>query len=45
VVLLAKEIGGAILSADEGIAKMAEALGIEVISANYFIHIYAVEEN
>ncbi|HWP90690.1 MAG TPA: RNA ligase partner protein [Thermodesulfobacteriota bacterium] len=45
VVLLAKEIGGAILSADEGIAKMAEALGIEVISANYFIQIYAVEES
>ncbi len=45
VVLLAKEIGGAILSADEGIAKMAEALGIEVISANYFIHIYAAEES
>jgi hypothetical protein len=45
VVLLAKEIGGAILSADEGIAKMAEALGIEVISATYFIHMYGMEEN
>lgn len=40
VVLLAKEIGGSILSADEGIAKMAETLGIEVLSATYFIHRY-----
>ncbi|GIW47200.1 MAG: UPF0278 protein [Deltaproteobacteria bacterium] len=40
VVLLAKEVGGAILSADEGIAKMAEALGIEVYSADYFINRY-----
>jgi hypothetical protein len=45
VVLLAKEIGGAILSADEGIANMAEALGIEVFSATYFIHRYGSEEN
>jgi hypothetical protein len=45
VVLLAKEIGGAILSADEGITNMAEALGIEVLSATYFIHRYGVEEN
>jgi len=43
VVLLAKEIGGAVLSADEGIANMAEALGIEVLSATYFIHRYGAE--
>ena len=36
VVLLAKEIGGAVLSADEGIAKMADSLGIEVFSAKDF---------
>ena len=45
VVLLAKEIGGAVLSADEGIAKMAEAFGIEVCSATYFINMYGEEEN
>ncbi|MGH7801300.1 MAG: RNA ligase partner protein [Thermodesulfobacteriota bacterium] len=45
VVLLAKEIGGAVLSADEGIANMAEALGIEVLSATYFIHRYGEEIN
>lgn len=37
VVLLAKEIGGAVLSADEGIAKMADSLGIEVFSAKDFL--------
>lgn len=36
VVLLAKEIGGAVLSADEGISKMADSLGIEVFSAKDF---------
>jgi len=36
VVLLAKEIGGAVLSADEGIANMADSLGIEVFSAKDF---------
>lgn len=44
VILLAKEIGGTIISADEGIAKMAEALGIEVCSASYFISMYGEEE-
>ena len=38
VVLLAKEVGGVILSADEGIANMAEDLGIEVLSAKEFLN-------
>jgi len=37
VVLLAKEIGGTVLSADEGIVKMADSLGIEVFSSKDFI--------
>lgn len=37
VVLLAKEIGGTILSADEGIINMADSLGIEVFSSRDFI--------
>ncbi|HOP30290.1 MAG TPA: RNA ligase partner protein, partial [Spirochaetota bacterium] len=37
VVLLAKEIGGTILSADEGILNMADSLGIEVFSSKDFI--------
>jgi hypothetical protein len=37
VVLLAKEVGGAILSADDGIAQMAETLGLEVFSAKGFL--------
>lgn len=41
VVLLAKEISGAILSADEGIAKMADSLGIEVFSAKDFKNKFA----
>lgn len=44
VVLLAKEINGVILSADEGIADMAEKLGIEILSATYFILRYGPEE-
>ena len=36
VVLMAKEVGGSIISADEGIAKMAESLGIETLSAEDF---------
>lgn len=38
VVLLAKEIGGSILSADQGIVNMAEQLSIEVFTAAEFIH-------
>jgi len=37
VVLLAKEIGGTILSADEGILNMADSLGIEVYSSKDFM--------
>jgi RNA ligase partner protein len=37
VVLLAKEIGGTILSADEGILNMADSLGIEVFSSKDFM--------
>ncbi len=37
VVLLAKEIGGTILSADEGIINMADSLGIEVFSSKDFM--------
>ncbi len=37
VILLAMELQGAVLSADEGITKMADALGIEVFSAGDFI--------
>ena len=44
VVLLAKEIGGAILSADEGIIKMADSLGIEVFSSRDFITKFSPEE-
>jgi len=44
VVLMAKEVGGAILSADEGIANMAEELGLEVLSAADFIDRYANQE-
>jgi hypothetical protein len=45
VVLLAKEIGGAVISADEGIAKMADSLGIEVFSAKDFKNKFAGGEN
>jgi len=45
VVLLAKEIGGAILSADEGIANMADSLGIEVFSAKDFKNKFDLREN
>ena len=38
VVLLAREIGGTVLSADEGIFKMADSLGIEVFSARDFVN-------
>jgi len=37
VVLLAREIAGAVLSADEGIFKMADSLGIEVFSVREFM--------
>lgn len=37
VVLMAKEIGGGILSADNGIMSMAETLGIEVFTAQEFL--------
>lgn len=40
VVLLAKEVGGAILSVDDGIAQMGETLGIEVLSAKGFLNRY-----
>lgn len=33
VVLLAKEVGGVILTADQGIVRMAESMGIEVYTA------------
>jgi len=45
VVLLAKEIGGAILSADEGILKMADSLGIEVFPAKDFKNKFSIREN
>ncbi len=38
VVLLAKEIGGAVLSADEGIFRMADSLGIEVFTSAEYMH-------
>ncbi len=38
VILLAKELGGAVLSADEGIFKLAESLGIEFFTVIDFIH-------
>ncbi len=37
VVLLAKEIGGTILTADEGIRNMAQVLGIQVLSVREFL--------
>jgi hypothetical protein len=37
VVLLAKEVGGVILTADQGIANMAGELGIEVFMAEEFL--------
>ncbi len=37
VVLLAKEVKGAVLSADTGIRKLAETLGIEVLSMRDFL--------
>lgn len=43
VVLLAKEVKGAILSADQGIANMAEELGLEVFTAAEFLDRYAPE--
>lgn len=44
VVLLAKEMGAAVLSADLGIAKMAESLGIEVFSAKDFLQRFPAEK-
>lgn len=44
VVLLAREIGGTVLSADEGIFKMADSLGIEVFSAVDFINKFSAEQ-
>ncbi len=37
VVLLAKEVGGAVLSADEGIHNMAHALGVETLTMRDFL--------
>lgn len=37
VVLLAKEVGAAILSADEGIHNMAQALGVEALTVRDFL--------
>ena len=37
VVLLAKEVGGAVLSADEGIRNMAQALGVETLTLREFL--------
>lgn len=37
VVLLAREVGGIILTADRGIANMADSFGIEVFSAREFL--------
>ncbi|MBS3731853.1 MAG: RNA ligase partner protein [Desulfobacterales bacterium] len=37
VVLLAREVGGVILTADEGIANMADSFGIEVFTAREFL--------
>ena len=44
VVLMAKEIGGGILSADNGIMSMAETLGIEVFTAKEFLYRFAGSE-
>ncbi len=45
VVLLAKEVAGAVLSADQGIARMAEELAIEVFSAREFLNRYTFAEH
>lgn len=37
VVLLAREVGGVILTADQGIANMADSFGIEVFTAEEFL--------
>lgn len=37
VVLLAKEVGGAILSADEGIRNMAQVMGVETLTMRDFL--------
>jgi hypothetical protein len=37
VVLLAREVGGVVLTADEGIANMADSFGIEVFTAQEFL--------
>ncbi len=42
VVMLAKELKAAILSADEGIANMAESLGIEVFMSRDFIQKFGI---
>ena len=44
VILLAKEVNGAILSADEGIRAMADTLGIEVLSIRDFLLKYPNDE-
>lgn len=43
VVLLAREVGAAVLSADEGIRNMADTLGIEVLSVRAFLLKYLAD--
>lgn len=42
---MAREIGGSILSADGGIIRMAETLGIEVLTAEAFLLRYGEESD
>ncbi len=44
VILLAREVGGAILSEDQGIANFAEQMGVEILGAKDFVNRYPAKE-